>query len=424
MPEMESRSPQNKIRVCFVFDFWRGRAGAELQLALLLEHLDRRRVEPFVLILRGDEQSILELPDCPVYCLKMGWLRSFSTFSKARELRQFFKQNSIDIVQALVIDNPSLVFLASVGKWSGVKKVFGFRVDIGFWMTSRQACVGRFAHKFLVDKVIANAEACKSSIIEQENARAENVVVIPNLIDTTRFANIPTWTAAHARQAKRIGIVSNLKPVKGTDVFIDAAKIVLQTYPDAQFELAGTAGTVQNTGQNTEVGLEFGMSNVLARQRRAAEQGRSRLPDPARVYQSQIERLGIAPNVRLLGSVSDVPAFLSTLDVAVLSSRSEGLPNAIMEYMAAGRPCVVTDVGGCRELIRHEQNGLLVPPENPVALAEGIADLLAHPDRAEQFAVAARKDVSEKYEAAVLANRWCEIYEDVLADRAYTAPHR
>ena len=106
---------------------------------------------------------------------------------------------------------------------------------------------------------------------------------------------------------------------------------------------------------------------------------------------------------------------MSTLDVAVLSSRSEGLPNAIMEYMAAGRPCVVTDVGGCGELIRHGQNGLLVPPENPSALAEGVVDLFEHPDRAEQFATAARMDISEKYEASVLANRWCEIYENVLA---------
>ena len=303
----------------------------------------------------------------------MGWLRSCSTFAKAWELRRFFRKNQIDIIQALVIDNPLLLFVAGIGKVSGVKKVFGFRVDIGFWMTPKQARAGTLAHRFLVDKVIANAEACKNSIIEQEHARSENVIVIPNLIDLQRFANIPTWTAANARQPRRIGMVGNLKPVKGTDVWIDAAKKVLETYPDAQFELAGAGKEEQ--------------------------------------YQSQIDRLGIARHVRLLGSVSDVPAFLSTLDVAVLSSRSEGLPNAIMEYMAAGRPCVVTNVGGCNELIRHEQNGLLVPSENPSALAEGIVDLLAHPDRAEQFATAARNEVLEKYEASVLATRWCEIYE-------------
>ena len=374
---MNNRRTQNTIRVCFVFDFWRRRAGAELQLSVLLRHIDRERIDPFVLVLHGNNQSIPELPDCPVYNLTMNRLWSCSSFAKVRELRRFFKQNKIDIVQALTIDNPLLLFVASAGKWSGVKKIFGFRVDIGFWETPYQARAGKLAHRFLVDKVIANAEACKQSLIEQENVRPANVWVVPNLIETERFATIPTWTAAHAHTSKRVGIVGNLKAVKGTDVFIEAAKIVLEKHPDAQFELAGSGDTQR--------------------------------------YQSQIDQLGITPNVRLLGSLSDIPAFLSTLDVAVLSSRSEGLPNAIMEYMAAGRPCVVTDVGGCGELIRHEQNGLLIPPDSPSALAEGIADLLECPDRAEQFATAARRDISEKYDAPVLANRWCEIYEEVLA---------
>ena len=374
---MSTSNSQDKIRVCFVFDFWRVRAGAELQLSLLLRHIDRERIEPFVLTMHGDDKLIPELPDCPVYCLKIGWLRSFSTFSKVRELCRFFKQNKIDIIQALVIDNPMLILVALAGKWSGVKKVFGFRVDIGFWVTPWQARTGRFAQHFLVDKVIANAEACKTSIIEQENARPENIFVLPNLIETECFADIPTWTAAHAHTPRRVGAVGYLKPVKGTDVLLDAAKIVLEKHPGVQFDFAGTG----ETGH----------------------------------YQTQIEQLGIAQSVRFLGSLADIPTFLSTLDIAVLASRSEGLPNAIMEYMAAGRPCVVTNVGGCGDLIRHEQNGLLVPSENPSALAEGIVDLLDHPDRAAQFATAARRDISEKYEAAILADRWCEIYEEVLA---------
>jgi glycosyltransferase involved in cell wall biosynthesis len=374
---MGAQSSNKKIRVCFVFDFWRGRTGAELQLSMLLRHIDRKKIEPFVLLLHGREEEIAEPPDCPVYCLKMGWLRSFSTLAKAWELRRFFKQNKIDIIQGLIVDNPSLSFAALVGKWSGVKKVFGFRVDIGFWVTPGQARAGKFAHRFLIDKVIANAEACKRSIIEQENAKPENIFVVPNLIETELFADIPTWTMANAHTPRRIGSVGTLNSVKGTDVLIDAAKIVLDKHPDVQFELAGTGKKVDQ-------------------------------------YQSQIEQLGIAKNVRLLGSLSDIPTFLSTLDIAVLPSRSEGLPNAIMEYMAAGRPCVVTDVGGCGELIQHERNGLLVPPENPAALAEGIVNLLDHPEKAEKFAQTARQDISDKYEAKVLADRWCEIYESVL----------
>ncbi|MDR0521984.1 MAG: glycosyltransferase [Planctomycetaceae bacterium] len=367
---------QKKIRVCFVSDFWRGRAGAELQLALLLRHIDKNRIEPFVLILHENENTITELPDCPVFFLKMGWLRSFSSIRKMRELCRFFRQNRIDILQALVLDNFLLAFVSLAARWCGIKKIFGFRVDIGFWMNPRQARMGKLTHRFFTDKVIANAEACKQSIIEQEHVKAENVIVIPNLIDMKCFRHIPVWNAADAGCPKRVGIVGNLKQVKGTDVFIDAAKIVLDERSGVQFELAGTG--------------------------------------KKKIYQDQIERLGIAGNVRLLGSLTDIPAFLSALDVAVLSSRSEGLPNAVMEYMAAGRPIAVTDAGGCRELIRHEENGLLVPPENPQALAAAILDLLDHPDRAERFAKAARNDILGKYDADVLANTWLEVYEREL----------
>jgi len=377
---MNTEGLRKKLRVCFVCDFWRGRAGAELQLALLLRHIDQEKIEPFVLTLHGNDEAIPELPDCPVHCLKMGWLQSFTAFADAWRLWRFIRQNKFDIIQALTLDNSLLTFVAAIGKLSGVKKIFGFRVDLGFWADAKQDRIGKFAHKFLIDKVIANAEACKRSIIERENTKPENIFVVPNLIETAHYEHIPTWTRSNARHPRRVGIVGNLKPVKGTDIFIDATKIVSETHPHVQFDLAGAG-----------IGSEG-----------------------AKQYLSQIRKLGSAQNVRLLGSLSDVPTFLSTLDIAVLSSRSEGLPNAIMEYMAAGRPCVVTNVGGCGELIEHERNGLLVPPENPSALAEGIMYLLDHPDKAEQFASAARKDISEKYEAAVLANRWHEIYDSVF----------
>jgi glycosyltransferase involved in cell wall biosynthesis len=377
---METPILSNKIRVCFVLDFWRGRAGAELQLALLLRYIDRSKIEPFVLTLHGNDEAIPEIPDCPVFCLKMGWLQSFSAFADAWRLWRFFRRNKFDIVQALTIDNSLLAFVAAIGRLSGVKKIFGFRVDLGFWADAKQDSIGKFAHKYLIDKVSANAEACKKSIIDRENAKPENIFVVPNLIETERFASIPSWTPANAHNPRRVGIVGNLKPVKGTDVFIDAAKIVAETHPSVQFELVGAG-----------VGS-----------------------DGAKQYQSQIRKLGSSQIVRLLGSLSDVPTFLSTLDIAVLSSRSEGLPNAIMEYMAAGRPCVVTDVGGCNELIQHKRNGLLVPAEDPAALAKGIIYLLDHPEEAELFASRARRDISEKYEAAVLVTRWHEIYENVL----------
>ncbi|MDR3234354.1 MAG: glycosyltransferase [Planctomycetaceae bacterium] len=363
-------------RVCFIIDKWHGRAGVELQLLLLTQYLDRSRIEPYIVVLHGRKEYIPGDPQCPFFFLDAGWLRSFRAFHTAIRLRRFLKRNKIEIIQALNTDNAWLTFIALASLCCGVKAVFGFRVNIGYWMNRKQALLGKILNRFFIKRIIANARACQKSVIEQEGAKAENIDIVANIIEIQRFAGIPVWKEADSRQLKRIGIVGNLKPIKGTDVFIDAAKIVLEKFSDVQFNLAGEGD--------------------------------------AAYYQSQIDAYGIGNNVKLLGSVSDIPAFLASLDIAVLSSRTEGLPNAVMEYMAAGRPCVVTDVGGCGELIHNEHNGLLVPSDNPPLLAAAIGGLLEHPDRAERFAAAARNSIKEDYDAKHLADRWCEIYEKAL----------
>ena len=99
---------------------------------------------------------------------------------------------------------------------------------------------------------------------------------------------------------------------------------------------------------------------------------------------------GIEDHCTLQGSVSDIPALLAELDVAVLLSRSEGSSNALLEYMAAGRPIVATAVGGNVELIEHGVHGLLVPPEDPRSAADAVCRLLADRRLAADLAAAAR----------------------------------
>lgn len=121
-------------------------------------------------------------------------------------------------------------------------------------------------------------------------------------------------------------------------------------------------------------------------------------------------QVGLADALYLPGAQRDVPAFLGNLDVAVLASRAEGMSNAVLEYMAAARPCVATAVGATPELIRHEQDGLLVPAEDAAALAAAIGRLLHDRGLARRLAVSARTRAAERYSRSAMVRRFEDFY--------------
>ncbi len=139
-------------------------------------------------------------------------------------------------------------------------------------------------------------------------------------------------------------------------------------------------------------------------------------PDEARL-RHLIQQCGVGRDVRLLGLREDVPALLRAFDVAVMPSRSEGAPLAIIEYMAAGLPIVASRVGGIPELIEPEVHGILVESEDPGTLAEGIRRVLQHPDRAAELAAAARARQRAEFDLDVVVRRLEELYLSLYSDR-------
>ncbi len=107
------------------------------------------------------------------------------------------------------------------------------------------------------------------------------------------------------------------------------------------------------------------------------------------------DELGLDDRVRFLGQRSDVPSLLPAFDVFVLSSRHEGLPLAMLEAMASGLPVVVTEVGGVPEVVSHDENGLMVPPGDPIALAAAIESVLDDRSRSARLAAMGRVTASE-----------------------------
>ncbi|HMH48228.1 MAG TPA: glycosyltransferase, partial [Solirubrobacteraceae bacterium] len=119
-----------------------------------------------------------------------------------------------------------------------------------------------------------------------------------------------------------------------------------------------------------------------------------------------------------LGSRTDVPDLLSALDIAVCCSDFEGSPLAVMEYMDASLPVVASAVGGLPDLIEPGVHGLLVPPNDPPALAAALAELLDDPQRARAMGARGRERRRAEFDIDVLVRRLEDLYLELLAEHA------
>lgn len=369
--------PGRAVRVCFVIDRLRV-AGTETQLLQLVRGLDRTRVVPYLCLLDGNDplSQSLEPEGCKVLRLGVRSLHHWSTPRKALEFARFLREEQIDVVQAHFRD--STYFAAPLAKVAGVKHILRTRRDLGFWMRPVDRWLARVYNR-VVTGTLANSAASRQSVIEQEGARPDSVVVLENGIELAPLLLIPAVGAAPRPVIRRVGMVANLRPVKGPDVFLRAAAIVGARLPDVRFQIAGT-GDEESARQLMREG-------------------------------------GIEARCELRGSVRDVPGFLAELDVAVLASHSEGLSNALIEYMAAGRPIVATAVGGNVELVEDGIHGLLVPPGDPAALAAAMFRLLANPEFAAILGAAARKRAAERFSRQAMVRRHEDFYCRLVVER-------
>ena len=119
--------------------------------------------------------------------------------------------------------------------------------------------------------------------------------------------------------------------------------------------------------------------------------------NPASIPAEEVEGWKHRPGVELLGQVDDIEKVWARAHIAVLPSRREGLPKSLLEAAAFGRPIVATDVPGCREIARHDVNAFLVPPDDPVALADAIAVLARDPALRARLGAAGRAMVEDEF---------------------------
>ena len=359
------------VRVCFLIDELAS-AGTETQLLALIRHLKRDRVLPYLCLLRGDNprSQALEPETCPVLRLQVRSLRNPRTLIQAGRFIRFLRRERIDVVQAYFPDSS---YFGIPAAWlAGVKHRLRTRNNVGHWITPLHRQLGRVLNLFTTATLV-NCKAAREAFLQSERCSPESVCVLENGVDLERFRNIPPIDASRVPVSLQVGCVSNLRPVKGLDVFVQAATLVRKHHPQTIFTVAGE-------GELREA------------------------------LQLQAKANGLADCFLLPGCVSNVPHFLARLDVAVLCSHAEGMSNALLEYMAAGRPIVATKVGAAADVIEDGKNGLLVPAGNSCRLAEAIQCLLSDRPLAARLAASAREQAFRRFSRASMVQRFEEYY--------------
>jgi len=260
----------------------------------------------------------------------------------------------------------SNLFAIPAARLAGVPLVIASIRDRGVYLTPMQTVMQKKV-SMLADRILVNADSIRDWLLEQ-NYPEHKIVVIKNGIDLDQYENTPVDSDVRRSygipdNAPLVMMLSRLVPKKGIEDLLQAAALILTRNPDVYFMIVGSQ-LIQMNGQY--------VSDAVYPQQ----------------LMDMTTSLGIADRVVFAGHRNDIPALLSEASVGVLPSHSEGLSNALLESMAAGLPLVATRVGGNPELVHDGVNGLLVPLQNPEALAQALLTIINDPELARRFSQA------------------------------------
>ena len=349
--------------------------GAERQVYELIKRIDTNTFKITLYVLHHKnipkEIQALNIPVTGLGIKKIyGSKGIFAGFKFSKQL----KKEEIDILMTYHFGSD--IWGAIFGKMAGIPVIISCRRDEGFWRKKTHIRAYRITNSWL-KKILAVSEGVKRIAIEQEKVRPEKIQVVYNGVDQNKFdtpydSNAKKTEINLPHNAKIIGCVGNLKPIKGHIFFIEAADMVVRKFPDVHFVLIG----------------EDELAGSL---------------------QSKVKSLGIENNFHFLGKRSDIPELLQIMDICVLPSLSEGLSNVLLEYMASGKPVIATNAGGNREVIANDSNGILVAAQDPRAIAKQIIRLLEDKDFADRLGKKAKETIKEKFTIAAQIKRVEEI---------------
>ena len=317
-----------------------------------------------------------DIPEFPLNSFYDG-----NAFKQARSFASLLKELRIDVVHTH--DFYTNIFGMAGSALARVPVRIASRRESGKRAGHKRA-VERGAYR-LAHAVVANCEAVRQQLID-EGVPADKVVTIHNglvngcfsELDSSRETALASFGLPADRPLRFVTSVANLRAVKDYPTFLRAAAEVQRIIPDSAFLIAGEGDLLDS-------------------------------------LQSLAQELGLKDKVFFLGRCEATTKLLALSEVCVLSSQSEGFSNSILEYMAAGRPVVATDVGGVREAVINGETGYLLPPGDHEKMAACIISLLAEPERARAMGKRGQSDAREKFSSEARLRKTETLYEQLLA---------
>lgn len=355
------------------------RGGTEGQCARVALGLGAQGVATQVAVSRreGFFLDAVEQVSGPVYHMDIRRRYGWHTWAELRRLTDFVRTESFDLVHAW--DADAAIFGAVVARRAHVPLLTSRR-DLGEIYAPRKLRAMTQADRQAAG-VVVNADAIGARV-RALGVAAERIHLIPNILDVDEFdrqAARPSSLEHRLGPGRWIGHVARLDPEKDVATLLRAAARVVAEVPSACFALAGD-------------GVERARLEALAAE------------------------LHLGQHVVFLGDVTEVPALLRRMELAVLCPRAnEGLSNSILEYQAAGLPVVATDCGGNRELVREGTNGHVVAVGDYTELAERLIGLLRETDRARALGQAGRRQVEQHHRPEAVCRQFADLYRRVLA---------
>ncbi len=354
--------------------------GAELALVQLVTRIDRTRWEPHVIALGRETELVDQLRSAgiPTICLNATSWRQFSIYP--RLVRQFRKIKPA-IVQTYLFHANILGRMAA--RSARVKHVVsGIRVAErrGKWYH----LVDRWTDRW-VSKHVCVSRAVRDFTLRMTRIPAEKMVVIPNGVDLSRFSDalpIPRESLPACNEQDLLALfVGRLDPQKGVFDLLNLAQNLKESLPHLKWLIAG--------------------EGVLKQE-----------------MENRIEKMNLNDRVHLLGRRDDVAQLMRTADLFVFPSRWEGMPNVILEAMAARVPVVSYDVEGIQELLSDQQSGLIVPGGNITEMARAIASLATSLERRQHYAEKAFEKVRDQFSWEQTVSQYERLYESLINENS------